>query len=197
MTFCDTHRSVSCSAMIRETSSCRCWEQNQRLIVQRHRAERDLGPLSPKWDVSIKSFPSGFGDLCGRGSREIVRARGLMKDTTNTGLLGTAGSLHISTHVTGSERMSFFSARLPRSVAATPSPRARVQAALEAWDCQSCPEAYCLAYCVTYFLSCPGSCVGWGLFPIISLCVSLLCFFIFHLFIYFWLFLKNYLFCVY
>ena len=38
--------------------------------------ERDLGTLSPKWDVFIKPFPSGLRKLCGRGSRKIIRARG-------------------------------------------------------------------------------------------------------------------------
>jgi hypothetical protein len=35
---------------------------------------RDLGILSPKWDVSIKSLSSGLRELCGKGSKENVRA---------------------------------------------------------------------------------------------------------------------------
>lgn len=34
------------------------------------------GTHSPKWNVSIKLFPQGLRDLCGRGSGEIVRTRG-------------------------------------------------------------------------------------------------------------------------
>jgi hypothetical protein len=37
---------------------------------------RDLGTLSSKWDVSIKSLPLGPRGLCGRGGRRRVRARG-------------------------------------------------------------------------------------------------------------------------
>lgn len=38
--------------------------------------QRDLRTLSPRWDVSITSLPSGLRDLCGRGHRKIIRARG-------------------------------------------------------------------------------------------------------------------------
>lgn len=31
--------------------------------------------LSPNWDVFIKHFPAGLRDLCGRGSRKIVRTK--------------------------------------------------------------------------------------------------------------------------
>jgi hypothetical protein len=37
---------------------------------------RDLGTLSPKQDVSIKSFPSGFREPQGRRNKKRVRARG-------------------------------------------------------------------------------------------------------------------------
>ena len=51
MTFCCTHRSVPCSAIIREASYSR-WDLTQRLeSLQR---VRNLGALSPKWDVFIK-----------------------------------------------------------------------------------------------------------------------------------------------
>ena len=36
---------------------------------------RDFGTLSPKWDASIEPLPSGFKELCGRGSGEVVKAR--------------------------------------------------------------------------------------------------------------------------
>lgn len=37
---------------------------------------RDFGALSLKWDVLIKHLPSRLWDLCRRGGRSIVRARG-------------------------------------------------------------------------------------------------------------------------
>jgi hypothetical protein len=36
---------------------------------------RDFGILSPKWDVFIKFFLSGFRGLCGIGARKILRAQ--------------------------------------------------------------------------------------------------------------------------
>jgi hypothetical protein len=38
---------------------------------------RDLETVKTKWDVFIKSFPSGFSELCRRGSKKIVRTRGI------------------------------------------------------------------------------------------------------------------------
>jgi hypothetical protein len=35
----------------------------------------DLGTCSSKWDVSIKSLPSGLRELRGEGGRKNVRAR--------------------------------------------------------------------------------------------------------------------------
>ena len=37
---------------------------------------RELGTFSPGWEVSIKSLPSGIRELCGRGGRKNVQARG-------------------------------------------------------------------------------------------------------------------------
>jgi hypothetical protein len=35
----------------------------------------DLETFSPKWDVSIKSLPSGLREHCRKGGRKSVRAR--------------------------------------------------------------------------------------------------------------------------
>lgn len=37
---------------------------------------RDFDKLSHKWDIFIKPFPAGLWELCGRGGRNILRARG-------------------------------------------------------------------------------------------------------------------------
>lgn len=63
MTFCYTHRSVT-SAIIKETSPCSRWRKN-----------RDLGSLSPKWNINIKFIPSGLRESCGRGGGKNVRAK--------------------------------------------------------------------------------------------------------------------------
>lgn len=68
-----THRSVSCSAIIREASFCSRWEQILPDIMQRL---RDLGTPRPKWDVSIKSLPSALREPHGWGGRKSVRTRG-------------------------------------------------------------------------------------------------------------------------
>ena len=36
---------------------------------------RDLRALSPKWDVSVKTFPSELTERCGKGGRKSLRAR--------------------------------------------------------------------------------------------------------------------------
>lgn len=45
---------------------------------------RDLGTLGPKWDVSIKSFPSGLRKPCGKEGRKNVREPEGMGDTKKT-----------------------------------------------------------------------------------------------------------------
>lgn len=46
-----------------------------------------LGALSSKWDVVIKPLlPSGFRDLCRRGGRKTVRAKGYKSPQGNSGL---------------------------------------------------------------------------------------------------------------
>lgn len=38
--------------------------------------------LSPEWDVFIKPFPSKIMDLCARGGRKTLRARGGVSEKT-------------------------------------------------------------------------------------------------------------------
>jgi hypothetical protein len=44
--------------------------------MSREERERNLRTLSCTWDVSIKSLPSQFRELLGRGSGKDVRGRG-------------------------------------------------------------------------------------------------------------------------
>lgn len=75
MTSWCTHRSVSCSATTREVSSCSRWEQIQRPTA-RHNAENERSwTLGPKWEMSTKSFPSGFRIPLGGGGRKDVRTQ--------------------------------------------------------------------------------------------------------------------------
>jgi hypothetical protein len=79
MIFCYTHRSVPHPAIIRKVSSDSTWKQihSQTLLRERERErERDLGALSLKWDVSIKSLHSELREPCRRGGRTSLRARG-------------------------------------------------------------------------------------------------------------------------
>jgi hypothetical protein len=47
--------------------------------------ERNLGTLSSKWKVSVKSLPSKLRKPCKRGGRHNVRARDI-EDTENKAL---------------------------------------------------------------------------------------------------------------
>ena len=67
MTFCYTHRSVPCSAMIREASSCNSWEQTE-THSQIYTESRT------PWNTQV--FPSGFKEPRGRGDGNSVRDRG-------------------------------------------------------------------------------------------------------------------------
>jgi hypothetical protein len=76
MIFGYAHRLAACSAIIREASSCSRWDKYRdtpppSLTLYR---VRDLGTLSPKWDVSIKFLPSELGEPQGRGDGNCVRA---------------------------------------------------------------------------------------------------------------------------
>lgn len=69
--------------MYKDASSCSRWEHRgpQPDLKQ---SVRDLGILSPKWDVSIKFLPSELREPQGRGDRKSVRARGT-EDTKKEG----------------------------------------------------------------------------------------------------------------
>jgi hypothetical protein len=76
MTYCYIHRSVYHSPIIREDPSCTIWllvRDPQLYNVQRL---RDFGTLSYKWDVSTKPLSSRLMDVCRRGYRKTVKARG-------------------------------------------------------------------------------------------------------------------------
>lgn len=75
MTFCWTLRLLPCSTIIREAFFC-C----RRKLIYRPTtgqcAKKDFEAISSKWNVFNKPLPSGLRDLCGRGSKNVVRARG-------------------------------------------------------------------------------------------------------------------------
>lgn len=75
MTFCHSHRSVSCWAIIRDASFRSRWV----LLTQRYSTGQctniDFETWSLKCYVFIKTLRSGFSELSGRGSRKITRAR--------------------------------------------------------------------------------------------------------------------------
>lgn len=89
MTFCYTHRPVPCSAIIREASCCSRWEQIQRPTAGQVCREWET------WDVSIQAPPLGHRELCERGDRKSLRARG--DGGHHQGLLDTTGYGHIWT----------------------------------------------------------------------------------------------------
>lgn len=62
------------AAIIRDCSSSR---RSERIQISTIGQPRNLGTLSPKWDVPIKYLYLGLRELGGRGGgRNIVRARG-------------------------------------------------------------------------------------------------------------------------
>lgn len=68
MILCYTHRLVPCSAAIKD--------ENKYRDPQPHIMQRDLGTVSLKWDVSMKSLPSELRKSHRRGGWKNVRARG-------------------------------------------------------------------------------------------------------------------------
>ena len=44
---------------------------------------RDLGTISPKWDVSFQSIPSGLRELCRREDGKMERAKGNRRHQEN------------------------------------------------------------------------------------------------------------------
>lgn len=69
-------RSVLLSVILREPSSWSRRGQTQRPQPDNMQRGRDLQTLSCKSRVSIKSFPPGFREHCGRGGRKRVRGKG-------------------------------------------------------------------------------------------------------------------------
>ena len=63
VTFCYSHRSVSCLATIREASLCSLCNQIQRHTTDKVQRVRDLETTSPKWDAYDKSLLSGLREL--------------------------------------------------------------------------------------------------------------------------------------
>jgi hypothetical protein len=63
MTFCCLQRLVSHPAIIRKSFSFSRWEQNRDPDWTVCRV-KGLETLSRKWEVSIKSLPSGLKELC-------------------------------------------------------------------------------------------------------------------------------------
>lgn len=59
-------QTVSGSAIIRELAPAGegTHEKSHNWTICRGRGRGDLGILNPKWDVSIKSLPSGLRELC-------------------------------------------------------------------------------------------------------------------------------------
>lgn len=53
------------------------------------------GVLSPKWAVYSTSFPLRFRNLCGRGYRKIVRARG-HRWLQGNGVFQTVPGVHVN-----------------------------------------------------------------------------------------------------
>lgn len=97
MTFCYTYRSVSCSAIIREASSCSRWEQIQRSTTGLcSESERPWNTQS-KWIVSIKFFPSVFMELWKSRGKDCKSQWG-WKTPRRQSLLDTTGLMHIWTH---------------------------------------------------------------------------------------------------
>lgn len=68
--WCCPHRSVPCSTLIREASSCT--GSTQRPQLNSVQTVTDLETLSPEWDVSIKSIPLGLRER----RHKVVGARG-------------------------------------------------------------------------------------------------------------------------
>jgi hypothetical protein len=74
MTFCYTHQCVTqpSSEKLPPEADGNKYRNPQMDNVQN---VRDLGTLSPKWNVFTKSLPSGLRKPCGRGGGKIVRSQ--------------------------------------------------------------------------------------------------------------------------
>ena len=69
--FSYTHRSLSCSTIIREASSCSRWELMHRPIMGQCEENKRL--LSPKREVFIKFLPSGLRELYRKVDEKVMR----------------------------------------------------------------------------------------------------------------------------
>lgn len=76
LTFCPSHRSVPCWIIIRVSSSRNRQGQMQRSTARNLAELRDLGTLSWKLGISIKSLPTGLRELRRRESGKNLSARG-------------------------------------------------------------------------------------------------------------------------
>lgn len=67
---------MTCSAIIREVSSCSIWEKIQRFTPRLYVENERPWDISHRQDVSIKSLPSGFREPQRIVSMNSIRARG-------------------------------------------------------------------------------------------------------------------------
>jgi hypothetical protein len=67
---------VTCSVILRETSPTVDSNKYRNSQTENTLNVRDLGSLSPKRDVSIKSIASRFRETCRRGGGKIIKSRG-------------------------------------------------------------------------------------------------------------------------
>jgi hypothetical protein len=72
-------------SIIRKTSFCSKWEQIQRPTARQH-AVRDLGTLSHRWDICIKSLLSGLRKPYRRGGRKSVKSQRGWRTPSNKAL---------------------------------------------------------------------------------------------------------------
>lgn len=97
ITFCYTYRSVSYSAIIRETYSCSRWEQIQRSTTALcSESERPWNTHS-KWIVSVKFFPIVFMELWKSREKDFKSYWG-WKTPRRRRLLNTTRLMYIWTH---------------------------------------------------------------------------------------------------
>ena len=75
MTFYFTHRSVPHSAIVREIPPAEDGNKSRDTQSDNMQRVRDLGALSSKWDIAIKSFPMGLREPCGRGGWEEKKSQ--------------------------------------------------------------------------------------------------------------------------
>lgn len=67
---------------MRDVSSYSRWKQRDPQLDSRQRV-RDLGTISPKWDVSFQSVPLGLRELCRREDGRMERAKGDRRQQEN------------------------------------------------------------------------------------------------------------------